>query len=182
MSRSERVVKIDAFPESAFRYLDYDGIVCIDVIRATTTLVTSVAQGRRSHAFATPEEARQFKAGDPSAILAGERGGTMPEGFEMQNSPAQLARLSDQSRPLALVSSAGTELIVNASNARAVYVVCLRNMTATVDVLADSHDRVALLGAGSRGEFRCEDQLVAAWMAGQLLERGFRPECQETVG
>ena len=38
---NSRTVTIDAFPESAFRHLGREAIVCIDVIRTTTTLVSS---------------------------------------------------------------------------------------------------------------------------------------------
>ena len=53
----KKTVKIDAFPESAFRYLGYDAIVCVDVIRATTTAVTAVAQDRRVFPVASVEDA-----------------------------------------------------------------------------------------------------------------------------
>jgi 2-phosphosulfolactate phosphatase len=181
----KRTVKIDAFPEAAFRYLRYDAIVCIDVIRATTTAVTAVAQGRRVFPKASVEDAFVTAERLEDPLLAGEIKEVLPEGFEMQHSPASLARRVDVHRPMVLVSSSGTHLIVNSSplgseDAPDVYLACLRNMTATAEALATRHERVALLGAGTKGEFRCEDQMGAAWIAAKLLARGFEPEDDST--
>jgi 2-phosphosulfolactate phosphatase len=176
-----RTVTIDAFPTSAFRYLDYDAIACIDVIRASTTVATSLAAGRRTYVAATPEEGLELAARLAHPLLSGEVGGIMPPGFEIQNSPAAVHGRSDVDRPLVLVSSSGTQLLINACGGQAtVYAGCLRNMDATVDELAASYDRVALLGAGSRGEFRCEDQMAAGKIAARLLERGFVAEGMDT--
>ncbi len=49
----KKVVRIDALPESAWRYAGYDAIVCIDVLLSSTTIVTALAQGRR--VFAAPD-------------------------------------------------------------------------------------------------------------------------------
>ena len=46
--------------------------------------------------------------------------------------------------------------------------------------MAEHHDRVAVIGAGTRGEFREEDQFACALLAAGLMERGFRPESRET--
>jgi 2-phosphosulfolactate phosphatase len=171
-----RTVKIDAFPDSAFRHLERDAIVCVDIMRATTTLLTSAAQGRRTFPAASVEEALALAGRLVDPLLAGEVGGVAPEGFEMTDSPAGLARRSDTHRPLVLVSSSGTKLIINSGGGPAVYVASFRNMAATTDALVANHARVAVLGAGSMGEFRCEDQMAAAWIARRLMQRGFEPE------
>ena len=43
------------------------------------------------------------------------------------------------------------------------------------------HSRVALLAAGCREEFSCEDQMAAAWIAGRLVDCGFEPEDRHTA-
>ncbi len=79
-----------------------------------------------------------------------------------------------------LLSSSGTELIHRSREAPAVYVACLRNFTATARFLAERHRRVAVLGAGTRGEFREEDQMCCAWIAERLLESGYQAEDERT--
>lgn len=176
MTRSRRAVKtamIDFSPECAERYRSGYAVVAIDVIRATTTLATGLASGRRCYVAPSVELARARASRLPGALLAGESGGEIPSGFDMTNSPAALARRSDCERPMVLVSSSGTRLLHNARSAEAVYVACFRNHEAVARHVAAHHRRVAILGAGTRGEFREEDQICCAWIAARLLDRGF---------
>ena len=173
-------VCIDCFPESAQRYKDDYAIVVIDVIRATTTATTAVAQGRRVFPVQTTDEAFVLASTLQEPLLIGELGGNMPCGFDMTNSPAQLARRTDIHRPMVLVSSSGTQLLLNAAGGAAVYVACFRNMSALADYIAGRHERVAILGAGTRGQFRREDQMGCAWVAERLVQAGYEAETPET--
>ena len=166
-------VVIDCFPESVPRYRRGHAIVAVDVIRATTTVATAVAQGRRCFPVASVEVARALSARLPNALLAGEIGGVIPRGFEMNNSPAELAARRDISRPLVLLSSSGTKLIHLAQASRAAYVACFRNFEYLCRRLAGRHARIAVIGAGSRGEFREEDQMCCAWIARELMDSGY---------
>jgi len=97
----------------------------------------------------------------------------MPYGFDMNNSPADLAVRTDVHRPMLLLSTSGTKVICGAAESQAMYVACLRNYSATAAYLAAHHPTVALIGAGSRGDFREEDQLCCAWIAQKLLGAGY---------
>jgi 2-phosphosulfolactate phosphatase len=175
-----RTVLIDCFPESAERYRDDCAIVAIDVIRATTTAVTAVHMGRRVFPARTTDEASVVAAGLEGALLVGELGGNMPVGFDATNSPAHIARRTDTHRPMVLVSSSGTQLIMTAAGAEGVYLSCLRNYSALARHLAGRHDRVAVIGAGTRGQFRREDQIGCALLARQLLDLGYTAGSRQT--
>lgn len=176
-----RTVVIDFLPERARAYRADHAIVAIDVIRATTTAVTAVALGRRCYPAATIEAAVPLAARLDRPLLVGEIGGNMPYGFDLTNSPAQIAQLTDVSRPMILLSTSGTLLIEESRGAEAVYVACLRNLHAQAAHLARSHDAVALIGAGSRGEFREEDQLCCAWIAALLVASGYTAADERTA-
>lgn len=173
-------VVLDALPERAARYRDTHAIVAVDVFRATTTIVTALAGGRRVYPVASLEEALRIAATLSNPLIAGEQAGTRPDGFELNNSPAAIAALNDTS-PIVLLSSAGTRLLANAHGASATYVACLRNLTATAAHLAGRHERVAIIGAGTRGEPRIEDQMTSSWLAERCLAAGFEPENEETA-
>lgn len=173
-------VVIDSFPESAAAYQSRYAIVAVDVIRATTMAVTAVASGRRCFPVSTVQEAFSLAKRLDHPVLAGELAGIMPAGFEMSNSPADLVLRTDTHRPLILLSSSGTQLIARARGAHAVYVACFRNLSATSRAAA-KHSRVAVIGAGSRGEFREEDQMCCAWVAQQLLQAGFVAQNERTL-
>jgi len=177
----ERKVVIDCFPESLVRYRNGYAIVGVDVIRATTTAVTGVALNRRC--FPTPSLEAAFalatRLNDP--LLVGELGGNMPYGFDLTNSPADLALRSDLSRPMVLLSTSGTKLLCKAKGCDAVYAACLRNYTAQVRFLAAHHQKVAVIGAGTRGEFREEAQMCCAWIAEGLVNAGYTPCGEQTA-
>jgi len=174
-----RRVVIDALPESVAHYRDSHAIVAVDAFRATTTIVTALAAGRRVYPVGSLEEAAAVAATLRSPLLAGEVAGDRPADFEINNSPYRLSSTTDQ-RPLVLLSSAGTRLLVNACGAVATYIACFRNLSSTAGYVAGRHDQVAVIGAGARGEPRPEDQLACAWIALRLIRLGFRPENRHT--
>lgn len=168
-----KTVVIDYLPEKVKEYGKPYALVSVDVIRATTTAVTCVALGRGCYPAPSVEAALTLAGRLQDPLLVGEVGGIMPAGFHLNNSPASLAKRSDQDRPMILVSSSGTRLMCAAQEDQQMYVACLRNYSAQVDYLATHHDQVALIGAGTKGEFREEDQLCCAWIAEGLLKMGY---------
>jgi 2-phosphosulfolactate phosphatase len=174
------VVVIDCLPESAERYRRDYAIVVVDVIRATTVATTAVGMGWRVYPAKTTDDASRIAATLNDPLLVGELGGNKPYGFHITNSPAQVAARRDVHRPMVLVSSSGTQLLLNAAGAAAVYVACLRNFSAMARHLAGRHKRVAVLGAGTRGQFRREDQMGCAWVAEKLLAAGYVAGTQKT--
>ena len=176
-----KTVAIDYLPDSVSRYPPGWAIVVVDVIRATTTAITAVSAGRRCFTAPNVETARNIARKFDGALLAGESGGELPPGFEMDNSPAQLAGRKDTYRPLILVSSSGTKAIHEAAGRDAVYLGSFRNYSALPEYLAGHYSRVAVIGAGTKGEFREEDQICCAWIASGLIGKGYSPDNRQTV-
>jgi 2-phosphosulfolactate phosphatase len=176
-----KTVSIYCFTGTINEYFDNSAaLVAVDVIRATTTAITAISMGRKCHVAATLEAAVATASRVPNAVLAGELGGAMPDGFDITNSPAQLAARTDVSRPLVLLSSTGTRLMHEIRNSDSAYIACFRNYSATIDYLAQNYNSAVLIGAGTRGEFREEDQMCCAWIAQGLMEAGFTPNDRVT--
>lgn len=169
---SRGTVVIDALPERAPRYVADHAVVAIDVIRATTTAVTVVALGRRCFCVPSIPEALRVRRRLDGALLGGELGGRTPDGFDVGNSPTTLAARTDVHRPLVLLSSSGTRLLHAVRDAENVYLACFRNAAAVARHVV-RHRRIAVIGAGSHGQFRTEDQICCAWIAAVLLEAGY---------
>jgi 2-phosphosulfolactate phosphatase len=174
-------VVIDYLPESVCRYRPGWAIVAVDVIRATTTAITAAATGRQCFPAPTIEAALTIAQAFKNPLIAGESSGNMPVDFEMDNSPAQLVSRTDTHRPLVLVSSSGTKVIHEAAGCEAIYLSCFRSHSVLPGYLAERHPRVAIIGAGSKGEFREEDQMCCAWIAAGLMSRGYTPENPQTA-
>jgi phosphosulfolactate phosphohydrolase-like enzyme len=166
-----RVVQIDALLEGVERHAD-DALIVVDLLLASTTLVTSVAQGRTTVLAPSAEAARRRARGLPDPLFAAEAGGG-GEHFEGTAGPVSLSALASAKRPLIFVCPTAELLEAAAQRSPAVYVACLRNMTATVNAAALRHDRVAVIAAGYGGQERSEDQMMAGLMARLLMDRGY---------
>jgi 2-phosphosulfolactate phosphatase len=168
------VVAVERYPSLGPADPDWT-VVGVDVIRATTTAVTAVAAGRRCFPVASLEEAVPLAARLENPLLVGELGGNRPFGFHLQNSPAEMARPVELERPVILLSTSGTGLLVAAAKRSRTYVACLRNVRAQAQALAAGEHRVLLLAGESRGEFREEDRLCCARLAKLLIDAGYAP-------
>jgi 2-phosphosulfolactate phosphatase len=174
-------VVIDCFPESVARYRDDYVIVAIDVVRASTTAVTIAATGRRCFPVPSINAARALANKCDNALLVGEQSGVMPPGFDLDNSPSQLAQRRDIERPAILLSSSGTRLFHEAAKHNLVYLACLRNYLAIASHLATKFAQIAIIGAGSKGEFREEDEMCCAWIAECLVDFGYAAQDKATT-
>jgi 2-phosphosulfolactate phosphatase len=174
--------RIDCSPESALAYGQGFAAVAVDVIRATTTAVTAASLGWKCYPVGSLEGALRLASELRDPLLAGELHGEKPDGFHINNSPVELAEIQHASRPLVLLSSAGTKLIVNAAACDVVYLACFRNAACTADqMIQEAYPKIALLGAGTRGEFREEDQIACAWIAARLQQAGYVAENAATA-
>jgi 2-phosphosulfolactate phosphatase len=168
-------VAIDCFHDHLPPARSGEATVAVDVIRATTTALTALATGRRVFLAPSIEAAVPLAARLSDPLLAGELGGFMPYGFDLQNSPSAVAEAGAPERPMILLSTSGTRLMVEAAADGEAYAASLRNVSAQVDEILERHEQVRLLGADSRGEFRPEDQLCCARIARRLVTSGYKP-------
>ncbi len=176
-----KVVAIDCITECSKQYDKETAVIVIDVIRSTTVAATIVESGRRCFFAPSTEGAILLKKRLQRPLMVGEVGGNMPYGFDFKNSPVDVKKYPDKSRPVIIVSTSGIPLLYSLRNCGSLYVGCLRNYTATCNYLARRYSRVKLFGAPTRGEFREEDKLCCSWIAASLLEAGFTCEDAKTL-
>jgi 2-phosphosulfolactate phosphatase len=170
-------VVIDHLPANARRYGPGWAVVAVDVFRATTVACTALAVGRRCFPVASIPEAFQ-RGRELDGVLAGEQGGSLIDGFDLNNSPAELILREDIHRPLVLLTSSGTQLLHAAARADVIFAACLRNTTAQARQLRGRDTDVAVVGAGTRDEVRMEDELCCARVAERLIDWGFAPDAR----
>jgi 2-phosphosulfolactate phosphatase len=142
------------------------GIV-VDVLRATSTMTQALAAGyRRVLCCAEIEEARALAETEGPAILGGERRLEAIEGFDLGNSPAEVAG-PPGAETLILTTTNGTRLLVSAAaRFEQVWVGSLLNLDAVVAAASESGEDVAVLCAGVLDEFALDD----AYCAGRIAE------------
>lgn len=140
--------------------------VVVDQLRATSTIVAALGNGAPAVlAVGTVEEARALAASRPDALLAGERGGVPPEGFDLGNSPREFTAARLAGREVVLTTTNGTLALLACRGAGAIHAASLLNLTATLDVLHGERE-IVFLCAGTGPDFALEDALTV----GALVE------------
>lgn len=140
--------------------------VAIDVLLATTTLVTAFDNGAR-HVFPTQsleETDKVLGRLDSSDVLrGGEQDAERIEGYELGPYPREYAPETVDDKDVIFVTTNGTRAIADASPSEEVLVGCLRNAPAIAHYLQESGtDSIYLICAGSGGRFTLEDFLGAS--------------------
>lgn len=151
--------------------------VVLDVLRASSTLVTLLARGAAPvYVAASVEAARALAATRrPRPLLCGEVGGIPPPDFDAGNSPSQFAARPLAGQAVVLATSNGTRALARWAAAPCVLVGCLLNATAAArhawrQACALGGD-LALVCAGDDGgaTFALEDALAAGYLVDRLL-------------
>jgi 2-phosphosulfolactate phosphatase len=151
-----------------------DGVcIVVDALRASATVVAMLDAGATGVLpVADTEEARRLAA-ELGAILAGEVDGLRPRGFDLDNSPREVAAADLRGRTVVLRTSNGTAVLRRLRHARRVLVGSLPNATAVARAalgLAREDGRIAIVCAGREAAFVLDDALVAGVLAG-VIER-----------
>jgi 2-phosphosulfolactate phosphatase len=170
-----RALDVAATPASATSRAQTATVVVIDVLRATSSIVTALDNG--AGAIVPVREVDEAIAvmkriGRERVLLCGERDSRMIEGFDLDNSPGSFARERVAGRTLVLTTTNGTRALAEAARGNTtVYCAALLNRDAIVERLALTNDDVRLLCAGDRGAPSFEDLLCAGAIADELMRR-----------
>ncbi|KPV64749.1 MAG: 2-phosphosulfolactate phosphatase [Candidatus Bathyarchaeota archaeon BA1] len=143
-----------------------DVIIVIDVIRCCSTIITALANGAKSVIpTKNVREARMLHKEHPEFVLAGERGGLKPRGFDLGNSPREFSSNVIGGRNIILTTTSGTKAIIGSKNARWVLIGALLNAEATaktaLKIAAKEKTGISLVLSGRGGHFSLEDFLCA---------------------
>ncbi len=162
---------------------DKTGCICVvvDILRATTTIQAAFAAGA-DQVWAMPDldRAIALKAKQPELILAGERGGIAPQGFDLGNSPREISAAKIQGKTVVLTTTNGTRALAATRGAKQVITGCFLNANAVRDHLLAANRPCILACAGhlaigsNLAEPSAEDRLFAGFLANELANHGFR--------
>ncbi len=152
-----------------------DIAVIVDVLRASSTIVTALANGAQAvMPLRSVEEARRKKRVNPEYVLAGERGGLRPRGFDLGNSPLEYTRERVENKGILLTTSSGTQALATAKEAPATVVGSFLNITAVsyvVKQLSKEEERgITIVLSGKQGKFSLEDFLCGGALVARLRE------------
>jgi len=160
----------------ALAQTDLSGTTCVvlDILRATSSMITALANGAEQILpVATIEEALAAKAEHPEALLCGERNGlritaaqTGGTEFDLGNSPREYTVEMVAGKTLITTTTNGTRALRACVNAEHTLVASFLNLTATTDYLRlVKPERLVLVCSGTFEEAAMEDTLAAGAMA-----------------
>lgn len=147
-------------------------VAVVDVLRATTTIATALANGAAGViAVAEPEDAIALgnRLGRERVLLCGERGSVRIEGFDLDNSPASFTPHAVTGKTLLITTTNGTRALRAVATAASVRAAALVNRTAVADALAHETGDVVIVCSGQDNGFALEDALGAGALVDTLL-------------
>lgn len=150
---------------------EYEIIVVIDVLRATSAICAAFENGIRSIIpVATIEEAQDYK--DRGFLVGAERKGQIVEGFDFGNSPFSYMNEDFIGKDVVLSTTNGTKALSIASDAETVVVGSLLNLDALCEWLENQDKNILCLCSGWQDKFNLEDTICAGAICDYLINTG----------
>jgi 2-phosphosulfolactate phosphatase len=157
-------------------------VVVLDILRATSTIVTALHNGARDIVmFDSLDSARAAKASGhfaPPTVLAGESKCLKPDDFDLGNSPREHVTEKIGGATVLLATTNGTRAANLARASRRLYVASLLNASATAQALAENVDAgdTIFVCAGTNGALAFEDVIGAGAILWHLLQTTYRAD------
>ncbi|SRR5712692_2475222 len=141
--------------------------VVLDVIRASSSIITLFDRGAASIGLAASvEAAREAAKQAPGTLLCGEVGGLPPYGFDHGNSPTEFAELDFGGKHIVMATTNGTAAVRACREAPAVLIGAPINTNAVIRESLDllrGLNRLVLVCAGRQGQFVLDDAVSAGY-------------------
>ena len=163
---------------ASVRQRDLSQTVCVvfDILRATTSMITALANGAQAIIpVSEVTDALELREKNPDVLLAGEREGlrirawqTGSIDFDLGNSPREFIAEKVQGRTIVMTTTNGTRALRACAEAKTVLVSSFLNLRATTNWIKEHNPpQLLVVCSGTLQESALEDVLAA----GALCER-----------
>lgn len=150
---------------------EYQIIVVIDVLRATSAICAAFENGVKSVIpVETIEEAKAYQ--DKGYLVGAERNGEIVEGFDFGNSPYSYMTEEIKGKEVVLSTTNGTRAIELAKEADTVVIGSLLNLDALCEWLEKQDKHILCLCSGWQNKFNLEDTICAGAITEYLINTG----------
>ena len=170
MTHDKRKVEVCFSPAlfSDFRN-DNAVVVIVDILRATSAIVTAFMNGVKSIIpVATLEEAKEYKA--KGYLVAAERDGIVRDFADFGNSPYNFKREVIEGKDIVYSTTNGTNCITLARMNYRVLIGAYLNLQALTEYIIAVDRDLLILCAGWKNKFNLEDSLFAGALAASVLK------------
>lgn len=150
-------------------------VVIVDVLRASSTIITALHNGcREVIPLIDIEEAielsKNYERG--AFLLGGERNAQKIEGFDLSNSPYEYTSDVVKGRTVLITTTNGTKAIRKASDAKETIIGGFLNVEAVARYIGKQNADVAFICAGTDGKFSLDDILAVGAMLDAIQNMG----------
>lgn len=150
-------------------------VVVVDILRATSTMVTALAHGAESILpLADLETCR--KKSIMGYITSGERDGKKIDDFDKGNSPFEYMGSDIRGKKIAFTTTNGTQAIEKSKEAKEIVIGSFLNLSSVVNHLLLGENSALIVCAGWKGRVNLEDTLFAGAVVDKLKDY-LGPDC-----
>lgn len=150
-------------------------VVVVDILRATSCMVSGLATGVAAiKPLADVEACKGLK--QAGYYTAGERNGSKVEGFDMGNSPFEYMEAHLLGQKVAVTTTNGTLAIEKSKAADEIIIGAFLNLTAVSEHIKNADKDVVVVCAAWKGKVNLEDSLFAGALV-EKLSSSHEPEC-----
>ena len=144
-------------------------VVIIDVLRATSVMITALANGAKAvYPYKDIESVLENSKKSKSFVLGGERKGLKIEGFDFGNSPLEYTREAVEGKDMFMTTSNGTRAIENSANgSKKLFIAAFLNVESVAEKILKENDDTVIVCSGTDNNFSLDDALCA----GEIIKR-----------
>lgn len=157
--------------------------VVIDVLRASSTIITALANGAKEVVpVGTVEFAVKVSGGifGGQTLLGGERNTKKIEGFALGNSPSEYTKEIVSGKSIVFYSTNGSRAIVKAKYSANLFICSFNNLNALAEHLHKLNLDIIILCSGNNNLFSLEDSVCAGMLINELITTNKKVELTDS--
>lgn len=158
--------------------------VMIDVLRASSTIITALNNGAKEIVpvgiieFAVKVSGGMFGG---QTLLGGERNTKKIEGFALGNSPLEYEEKVVNGKSIVFYTTNGTKALTKAKFSENLFVCSFLNLTAVAKHLVSLNNNVEIICAGRNNFFSLEDTVCAGKLVSEIISLNSEIEINDSV-
>ena len=147
-------------------------VVIIDVLRATSVIVTALENGaRKVKTSISIDNAFEQKSKETTLLLGGERNAVKIKGFDFGNSPLEYTKEKIKNKTILLTTTNGTQSVNKSSGAKTLIAASFLNLNSVLEYLVKINEDFHIICSGTQGKFSLDDGLCAGLILHELRKR-----------
>jgi len=145
-------------------------VIVVDVLRATSVIITALNNGAKSVVPVTSvEDALATRNNLGNVILGGERKAKKIDGFDLSNSPLEYTSEVVHDKNVVFTTSNGTKAVTKSSTADRVFIGGLLNAKAVSMKAVETERDIVIVNAGTNGVFSMDDFITGGAIINDIL-------------